>query len=101
MDGRPFSLRQDVESETPARTSGPGGGEALRHEPRSGYPYAGGTADVFATRVADEGFPPRTSANARPQGEPANKQSKDYPTDLSPTPLSSEATLAARRADNH
>ncbi len=42
-----------------------------------------GTADVFATRVADEGFP------------------SDYPTDLSPTPPSSEATLAARRADNH
>ena len=56
MDGRPFSLRQDVESETPARTSEPGGGEALRHEPRSGYPYAGGTADVLAVRVPPGGF---------------------------------------------
>src|SRR6201991_2770238 len=80
MDGRPFSLRQDVESETPARTSEPGGGEALRHEPRSGYPYAGGTADVLAVRVPPGGSdhvralprgrkasPSRTSAPKKPQ----------------------------------
>src|ERR1700754_782115 len=89
MDGRPFSLRQDVESETPARTSEPRGGESLKKGAARGLSLRRRDGRRARGEGAARRLRPRTSANARPTGEPlseAKNTAQNAPASLTPQP---------------
>src|ERR1700754_4444018 len=98
MDGRPFSLRQDVESETPARTSEPRGGESLKKGAARGLSLRRRDGRRARGEGAARRLRPRTSATARPQGEPfPNKCAKKTPV----IPRSNKAKTSSTPSPRH